>query len=227
VIDVDLSDVEAATDRVISAVSGVDDELRDRPSRLPGWTVGNVLAHLALNAEAFVVVAAARRAGELGVMYPHGVDGRNHDIETLGGEPVEVILSRLRESAEAFRGAWTEPVPDGPCTPSLGRAEFPASSVLFRRLREVELHGVDVGHGLITPATWSGAYVEADLQPQWEDITERLPDGVGVAITDEFGTSWDAGGSNVVRAKMTQRELLAWAVDRASPKSLPALDSWG
>jgi maleylpyruvate isomerase len=227
VINVDLSDVEAATDRVISAVSGVDDELRDRPSRLPGWTVGNVLAHLALNAEAFVVVAAARRSGELGVMYPHGVDGRNRDIETVGAEPTAIILSRLSDSAEAFRNAWADPVPDGPCTPSLGRAEFSASSVLLRRLREVELHGVDVGHGLIEPADWSNAYVEADLQPHWDGIAERLPQGTGVVITDERGASWTAGSGNVVFAEMARSVLLAWIVDRASPESLPALDSWG
>ena len=42
----------AANQRLIRTVDGLDDATFATPSRLPDWTVGHVIAHLALNGEA-------------------------------------------------------------------------------------------------------------------------------------------------------------------------------
>ncbi len=222
-----LSDVVASTERLIDRVATIDDALKTKPSRLQGWSSGHVLAHIALNAEAFVVVAESRREGELGVMYPHGSHGRNVDIAELASEPSAVILTRLRESAAAFESAWSEPVPDGPCTPAVGGPEFPASGVLLRRLREVEAHGVDIGHDLITPTEWSNRFVEVDLPLQWRTVSTRLPEGVGVAITDELSHTWIAGWGKVDQMALSRRDTLGWVIDRRHVEGLPNLVSWG
>jgi maleylpyruvate isomerase len=222
-----LSDVVASTEQLIERVAVVDDALKTQPSRLPNWSSGQVLAHIALNAEAFVVVAESRRKGELGVMYPHGGDGRNADIAELASESATAILTRLRESAAAFESAWSEPVPDGPCTPAIGGPEFPASSVLLRRLREVAAHGVDIGHDLITPTDWSDRFVEVDLPLQWEGLSARLPEGIGVAITDELSHTWIAGAGEVDQTALSRRHTLAWVIDRRHVEGLPNLVSWG
>ena len=117
---IELSDVVASTETLIERVGAVDDAMKVQPSQLAHWSSGHVLAHIALNAEAFVLVAESRRHGELGVMYPHGADGRNADIAELATSPATVILERLDASAAAFEVAWSEPVPDGPCTPAPG-----------------------------------------------------------------------------------------------------------
>lgn len=58
------ADIGEATARLTAVLCTAADMAR--PSRLPGWTVGHVVAHVALNAEAFERVAAERRAGRLG-----------------------------------------------------------------------------------------------------------------------------------------------------------------
>ena len=45
-----LTDVERATEEFLSAAAGFDPEITSRPSRLPGWTVGDVLTTPALTA---------------------------------------------------------------------------------------------------------------------------------------------------------------------------------
>ncbi len=223
----DLSDVVASTDKLIERVASFDDERKTQPSRLPNWSSGHVLAHIALNAEAFILVATSRRQGDLGVMYQHGGDGRNADIAELAAKPAATILSRLRASADAFEDAWSEPVPEGPCTPAIGGPEFPASSVLLRRLREVEAHGVDISDDLMRPSDWSDRYVDIDLPLQWQGVSARLAEGRGVAITDELSQTWNAGGGEVVHTDLSRRETLAWVIDRGPFANLPNLESWG
>lgn len=41
-----------AQERLLLRVAGLDDGAMRAPSRLPGWTVGHVLTHLARNADA-------------------------------------------------------------------------------------------------------------------------------------------------------------------------------
>lgn len=84
-------------------------------------------------------------------MYPDGVAGRTADIEALAARSATEIVDRLAAAAAAFDAAWRDPVPDGPCCTAEGLPEFPASTVLLRRLREVEVHGFDTGLDELAP----------------------------------------------------------------------------
>ena len=88
----DLASVRDATDRLLTAAAELDNASVAEPSRLPGWSRGHVLAHLARNAEALVNVLEGRP------MYP-SAEARDADIERDAPRPLDVQLADLRESA--------------------------------------------------------------------------------------------------------------------------------
>src|SRR5690606_1590227 len=98
----DLELVQAATDRLLTAVGALDDAAVTQSSRLPGWTRGHVLAHLSRNADALVNVLEGR---------PTYISGqaRAADIEAGAPRPLDEQLADLRGSAERFRRAAAAP----------------------------------------------------------------------------------------------------------------------
>src|SRR3954471_23186695 len=98
----DLASVLEATERLLTAVAKLDNASVAEPSRLPGWTRGHVLAHLARNADALVNVLEGRP------MYPSG-EARDADIERDAPRPLDVQLADLRDSAARFQEAGDAP----------------------------------------------------------------------------------------------------------------------
>ncbi|GGR71234.1 maleylpyruvate isomerase [Streptomyces humidus] len=136
----DLESVREATERLLSAVAALDDASVTEPSRLPGWSRGHVLAHIARNADALVNVLEGR---------PMYADAhvRDADIERDAPRPLDVQLADVRESAARFRAAGAAPA-DWSRTVELRNGVVDAAArVPFRRWVEVELHHVDLGIG--------------------------------------------------------------------------------
>src|SRR5262245_60740584 len=94
----DLATLQTATDRLLTAAAGLDDAAVAGPSRLPGWSRGHVLAHLARNADALVNAFASRP------MYASG-EAREAEIERDAPRPLVVQLDDVRESATRFQAA--------------------------------------------------------------------------------------------------------------------------
>lgn len=136
----DLARVQEATERLLSAVAKMDDASLAEPSRLPGWSRGHVLAHLARNADALVNVLQGRP------MYV-SAEARDADIERDAPRPAEVQAADLRESAARFQGAGDEPADWTRTVELRNGVTDSASRVPFRRWAEVELHHVDLGTG--------------------------------------------------------------------------------
>ena len=67
-------------------------------SRLPDWTVGHVLTHVAQSADGHVRMLDAAASGEVGVQYPGGVDGRIAGIEAGAQRPAAEQVEGLRRS---------------------------------------------------------------------------------------------------------------------------------
>ncbi|WP_200307151.1 maleylpyruvate isomerase family mycothiol-dependent enzyme [Streptomyces adelaidensis] len=136
----DLVSVREATDRLLTAAAGLDNAAVTQPSRLPGWTRGHVLAHLARNADALVNVLEGHP------MYASG-QARDADIERDAPRPLEVQLADVRGSADRFQdaasmaGDWSRTVE------LRNGVTDSASRVPFRRWIEVEIHHVDLGIG--------------------------------------------------------------------------------
>src|SRR5690242_6281236 len=86
----DLASVRDATDRLLTAAAALDNAAVTQPSRLPGWTRGHVLAHLARNADALVNVLEGRP------MYVSG-QARDAEIERDAPRPLDAQLMDVRD----------------------------------------------------------------------------------------------------------------------------------
>ncbi|WP_353941891.1 maleylpyruvate isomerase family mycothiol-dependent enzyme [Streptomyces sp. HUAS MG91] len=136
----DLASVHEATDRLLAVVGTLDNAAVTEPSRLPGWSRGHVLAHLARNADALVNVLAGRP------MYA-SAEVRDADIARDAPRGLREQVDDVRESAERFRRTGAEDA-DWSRTVELRNGVLDtAANVPFRRWIEVELHHVDLGIG--------------------------------------------------------------------------------
>jgi maleylpyruvate isomerase len=144
----DVDGATAAHRRLLDTVSGLgDDDLR-RPSTLPDWTVGHVLAHLARNADSHVRLLDAGTRGEVAEQYEGGAAGRAAEIERDAALTAETLLADLCTATEALERRWATM----PMEAWAGSGNSVAGTVVladlpFRRWRETELHHTDLGLG--------------------------------------------------------------------------------
>jgi maleylpyruvate isomerase len=211
-----------------SLVSLTDDQVR-QPSLLPDWTVGHVLAHIALNAEAFVSVAQDLKAGRFGEMYPGGVARRNADIEQYANDSAVEQRAHIDRACSAFDNVWptlTDEMLQGEFGIAAGAPPNNAADVPFRRLREVEVHLADAGLPTFSYEDWSDSYVDSDLPLQLAGLAERL--GHAVAFVDETGQTHLCGDGalDLEPIATTRRRLLAWSFNRIAAEELPPIGGW-
>ncbi|MGW0907757.1 maleylpyruvate isomerase family mycothiol-dependent enzyme [Streptomyces sp. NPDC002853] len=210
----DLASVRDATDRLLTAATKLNNDSTAEPSRLPGWTRGHVLAHLARNADALVNVLAGRP------MYV-SADARDNDIERDAPRPLAEQLVDVRESAERFAAAGTIPADWSRTVELRNGVTDSASRVPFRRWVEVELHHVDLGIG----------YEVEDLPEEFVQreiafLTKRFfgnPDVPPTRVTD--GThAWSTGrdGEPEVTVSGSASDVVGWLAGRRDGSSLTA-----
>lgn len=150
----------------------MDDEEVRAPSKLAGWSRAHVVTHLARNAESHVWLFEGARLGEVRHQYPQP-EIRETDIEA-GATRTAVELARdLGQSCEALETAWRNLGDDlwertGVVTPG----SRTMSEIVFRRLREVEVHHVDLDVGY-SSADWSTTYVEGELRRRLPGLADR------------------------------------------------------
>lgn len=151
-----------------NGVGGLTDDMVTRDSRLPGWTVGHVLAHLALNADGLARLFIAAEAGEVGDQYPGGLAGRNADIERFANRSATEHVAAIRQSIYGLEGAWNRARVGWTGSGRLGTGVVvPVADIPLRRWREVEVHMSDLGLrelSLDGHDLWSGDYVRHDLR---------------------------------------------------------------
>lgn len=136
----DLVFVRQADERLLEAAAALDNAGVAAPSRLPGWSRGHVLAHLARNADALVNVLEGRP------MYTDGAV-RDADIARDAPRSLEAHLADIRNTADRFQHSAAVPA-DWTRTVELRNGVMDVASRLpFRRWIEVELHHVDLGVG--------------------------------------------------------------------------------
>jgi maleylpyruvate isomerase len=203
------------------------------PSRLPGWTRGHVLAHLA-----GVGAGAARqvehgRARRLVDFYDGGRPARDAAIEAGAGAPAgaharDVLATALRvESALASLGAedWDAPT---------RYRDQPVTAVAHAWWRELAIHLVDLDLGVGT-----GLWTSPLLDHLVEFLAPRVPRGRLVALVPGGGASrWEVGDGVLVRVHADRAEdLVAWLAGRepggrvtaesdGQAVSLPELGPW-
>ncbi|MFI8945917.1 maleylpyruvate isomerase family mycothiol-dependent enzyme [Streptomyces sp. NPDC053750] len=209
----DLASVRDATERLLTAVGKLDNASVTESSRLPGWTRGHVLAHLARNADALVNVLQGRP------MYVSG-EARDADIERDAPRPLDAHLADVRESAARFQDA-SAALADWSRTVELRNGVTDsASRVPFRRWVEVELHHVDLGIGYELedlPAEFTERetdFLAARFAGHPDVPTTRITDG-----TRAWSTGREATGPEVT-VSGTPADLLGWLAGRREETAL-------
>jgi maleylpyruvate isomerase len=209
----DLASVRDATERLLTAVGKLDNAAVTKQSRLPGWTRGHVLAHLARNADALVNVLQGRP------MYA-SEEARDADIERDAPRPLAVQLDDVRESDVRFQQAAAA-VPDWSRTVTLRNGiTDTAAGIPFRRCVEVELHHVDLEIGyeledLPEPFTEREIGVLAARFAGHPEVPPtRLTDG-----TRAWRTGRDADGPEVT-VTGGRADLLGWLAGRRDGSAL-------
>ncbi len=141
----------AAHVALLNDLQGLTDAQARRPSRLPDWTVGHVLTHLARNADSVVYRLEGAAAGELRDQYPGGFAQRQADIESGAARPAGALVEDVRHSAAAVEQAMAE-LPaeawDAPSRTARGVVE-PSRDAVLSRWREVAVHHGDLGLGAV------------------------------------------------------------------------------
>jgi maleylpyruvate isomerase len=160
--------------RLITALQDLDDAQVRRPSRLPGWSVGHVITHLARNADAHGRRLAGALQGEDVAKYPGGAAQREREIAEGAGRPARELLTDLATSQDRLEELFRKCSAAGwPGRELREGAGYPVTGTPAHRLREVEVHHVDLGIGY-GPADWPTEYVAWDLPWFLATVPARL-----------------------------------------------------
>lgn len=149
-----------ATQRLVRTVDGLDQVALAEPSTLPGWSRAHVVAHLALNAEGLAGVLEGARRGEPTPMYVSD-ESRDADIAALAacGDAAALRDRFLAGTTRLIDAVRSLPADDssGNFERTPGSRPIRLSAIPGMRLREVEIHHVDLAAGY-TPAGWSAEF---------------------------------------------------------------------
>jgi maleylpyruvate isomerase len=200
-------------------------------SRLPGWTRGHVVTHLARNAEGLTRLLTWARTGVETPMYS-SAEARAADIQAGAGRPQAEQLNDLRRTAAAFAAAANQlSVQHWKATVATRHGPISASAIPWLRVRELWLHLVDLDAG-----------AELDLMP--EDVATRLVHDVANWMHSRVSTRVELqlpGQEPVIFGPETTvavpvsgpvQLLAAWLTGRShghrltAPDGLPELPSW-
>jgi maleylpyruvate isomerase len=218
--------------RAVRSVDSLADAQWAESSLLPGWTRAHVVAHLALNAEAFSGALLGLMDGEPVPLYPSEAV-RDADIDALATAVISEIRSRFFAGSQHFRniaadvtaeqwGATVARLPQGP--------HWPASTLIATRRREVEIHHADLGVAY-THRSWPTDFCAELLDRVTADHSASgASPGFSVRATDKNRT-WSAGAPEPV-VEGFAADLGWWLVGRghgeglSCESGLPDLGPW-
>jgi maleylpyruvate isomerase len=230
-----MAEVDRATERLLRTVTGLDgDAAVAAPSLLPGWTRGHVLAHISRNADGLTNLLTWARTGMMTPQYA-SPDQRERDITAGAPRGLADHLADVRDSAARFADAaarmpveaWTA-VLDVPGSPQ------PAARVVWRRLREVEVHHVDLA-AHYGPGDWPVAFGHRLLHEVVAGFADRDDAPALVLCPEDSGHELAIGERDgAPRVTGTACALAAWLIGRSgggglrvSPEGpLPTPPTW-
>src|SRR5262245_54555148 len=196
-----LAGCRVAHARLLESLDTVDDAIVDSPSRLPTWTVGHVLTHLARQADSHVRMLEGAAGGDIVDQYEGGPEGRAAEIEVGAGRPASAQVADVAASIARLEAAWDSTSEEvwawGFARTTRGELVV-CADLPFRRWREVEVHHADLGLD-VGPESWSAVFVDSELPRTLAGLPARM------SLDD-------------------RRALLAWLMGRAPTP--PALPPW-
>ncbi|MGP5022878.1 maleylpyruvate isomerase N-terminal domain-containing protein [Glutamicibacter arilaitensis] len=147
-------------------------------SKLPGWSVGHVLTHLARNADAHARRLEGALNGEDVPKYANGAEQRRQEIEVGARNAASEILADLESSVRRLDGLLEQSEQaHWPNVGFMGGGHYGVGGCPAHRLREVQMHLVDLGLGY-SPSQWPEEYATWDLDNLLATVPERLASSV-------------------------------------------------
>ncbi|BCB83456.1 maleylpyruvate isomerase family mycothiol-dependent enzyme [Phytohabitans suffuscus] len=166
-----LPELDRATDRLLRTAAALDGAAVAGPSLLPGWTRGHVLTHLARNADSYLNLLTWARTGVRTPGYP-SAEAREAGIRDGAARPLAEQLEDLRAASARLAGAAAEMPADawGALVERTGGRKAPAATCVWGRLREVEVHHVDLDAGY-KAGDWPDAFSQHLLREVVSDLS--------------------------------------------------------
>lgn len=199
----------AATHQLLlETVDAISHEAFAEPSRLPGWTRGTIVGHLALNAQSHVELLAAAARGESARQYGGGPEVRTAAIAEASLWAPEKAVKELRKAIYSLEGAWAGSTYDtwqGTGTASSGSV-ISMHELPFLRWRECVLHLTDLDVG-IEYDQWPSHYVRLELDRQ--KMAWAASHAMGLTQLPQAAM------------KLDEKHRLAWLLQRAEVDGLP------
>lgn len=163
-----------AQQRLAMRVSSLTEDDVRGDSRLPGWSVGHVLTHLARNADSHARRLEAALVGHDIPRYLGGDEQRTREIEDGATRPAGEIIADLIDSQDRLSVVMDECTAQRwPHSDFLGGSNYGVRACPAHRLREVEMHHVDLSLGS-SARDWPEDYVAWDLAVLLRTVPERL-----------------------------------------------------
>jgi maleylpyruvate isomerase len=226
------AEIARADDRLRATMATLDEAALRAPSLLPGWTRGHVLTHIARNADGYVNLLTWARTGVETPMYP-SFEKRGEDIEKGAGRPLAEQVADVDAAAERFAAAVRAMTPEAwgnPVRHLTGREMWPPQ-LIWGRLREIEVHHVDLGAGY-GPADWDESFTLHLLR----EVAGDLGPGALKVTADDLHFTAEVGGmtppvpaeegaaTTPVEVRGPARALAAWLIGRSTGDGLSRVD---
>lgn len=215
-----MTELRAAESRLLASANRLSDADARAPSRLPGWSRGHVLTHLARNADGMRNLVSWAATGVRTPMYP-SPEARTADIEAGSGRPGRDLVADLEGSAAALDQALALlPAAGLDAVVTFGAANIPVrgDGLLLMRIREVEIHHVDLQVGY-EPAAWSTEFASRSLDQLTPGFRAGGQVPVAVLAATDTRLRWVVADQGDELAG-SSAALLAWLVGR-----LPAAEA--
>jgi maleylpyruvate isomerase len=147
--DAELEGVDRAFALLAAAIAPLTDEDARGQSRLPGWSRGHVLTHIARNADGLRRIVEGVARDEVVDQYPGGAEQRTNEIEAGADRSVAELRADVVETNGLLVAAWAD-LPDGTWDRMMHARTglVPARAGVTRRWREVLVHLVDLDAGV-------------------------------------------------------------------------------
>ncbi len=205
-----LAEIDRATARLLATAADLDGDPATTPSLLPGWTRGHVLTHIARNADGLVNLYTWARTGVKTPQYA-SPEQRDADIEAGAHRPLAELIADVRDSAERYQQAAAMlSTEDWSGTIEVRNGPAKVAVLPWRRLREVEVHHVDLAAGY-RPADWPESFAHR--------VLHEVARGVhGVSLTlrpDGTGHRLPVGSGDGPTVSGPTWALAAWLAGRA------------
>ena len=204
-------EVKAAVQTINDAVAGVDEDAVRAPSRLPGWSRGHVITHVANFSEAMTRQVEEALQGRLIEVYDGGRPARDAAIEAGAGRPADELRMHLLEATSALTAAWDKVGSDDWQRPIKHRDSNLAAGI-YATWRELAVHGVDLALEP-TADSWPTEFCLHLL----DFLRPRTPEGIRLILQADDGTTWEngTGSERVLTGRLT--DLTAWYAGRTAP----------